>query len=375
MGAIISIIASNNPGIRSRVFRALADFGTITANRVSTEISGNLHIQIAFQWREAGQAGQARALLADIPGIVEVTESAGSLPELTDLPSTDIEEGEGAVRSGDAAVRTPGKKSGWVAAVAAGVAICAFAGVAWFKIPSAGERTTGPSVTPAVAPSTVPGIEIPATVEPEAATAVPDANTAMRTVPAAARAQKEPAAAPRPAPAAKPAPFVPPSSANSAADAPSIPAPPSVAMTQANPPAPVAALPRVEQVQPQPAPPQPVEAAKVQPAAPSPAPTLEGQAPLASGSASGPRPVRRVEPTIPASLKKSLRSDVTISVKVYVGANGDVVDTVPMRVGDPAADQMAAVAAAAVRRWQFEPARQNGQAHAGQTIVRFRISK
>lgn len=122
-----------------------------------------------------------------------------------------------------------------------------------------------------------------------------------------------------------------------------------------------------------------------QPRAGSPAPVVEdGPGASAPGRAAasqmtvqagGPKPTRRVEPVIPASMRSSIAGEVTVSVKVYVGANGEVIGTVPVRQGDPTADQICVLAAEAVTRWRFEPVVQNGQPMASQTMVRFRFAK
>lgn len=108
--------------------------------------------------------------------------------------------------------------------------------------------------------------------------------------------------------------------------------------------------------------------------------TGAGPATRASGlqmavQAGGPKPLRRVEPLIPASMRNSIPGEVTVSVKVYVGANGEVMGTVPVRQGEPTADQIGILAAEAVTRWRFEPVLQNGQPVATQTMVRFRLAK
>lgn len=91
--------------------------------------------------------------------------------------------------------------------------------------------------------------------------------------------------------------------------------------------------------------------------------------------AGGPKPLRKIEPVIPSSMRNSMTEEVNVSVKVYVGANGEVLGTIPVRQGDPTADQICVLAAEAVSRWRFEPVRQNGQPVAAQTMVRFRFAK
>jgi hypothetical protein len=91
--------------------------------------------------------------------------------------------------------------------------------------------------------------------------------------------------------------------------------------------------------------------------------------------AGGPKPVRRVDPAIPGSMRNSIAGEVTVSVKVYVGANGEVIGTIPVRQGDPTADQIGVLAAEAVNRWRFEPVQQNGLPVPSQTMVQFRFAK
>lgn len=103
------------------------------------------------------------------------------------------------------------------------------------------------------------------------------------------------------------------------------------------------------------------------PATPRPAAALS--------TASSPKILRRIEPVIPASLRNSITSEVNVAVKVYVSANGEVIGTMPVKQGDPVADQLGVLAADAVTRWSFEPVLQNGLPSAGQTIVRMKFTK
>jgi hypothetical protein len=98
-------------------------------------------------------------------------------------------------------------------------------------------------------------------------------------------------------------------------------------------------------------------------------------APEVTVEAGGPKPKRRTDPKVPASMRNSMAGEVNVSVKTYVDANGEVIGTVAVRKGDPAADQIAVLTADAVTRWQFAPVRQNGKPVPSQTVIHFRFTK
>lgn len=390
-------------------------------HQVVTEDDSFTSFKIVFRWRDPADAGRAASLLATVAGVMDVREEpvqgqpdwpsapAASVSPVAVSPSTSAatslapvwtpapETADPEPEAESQAPREPEgpRKSRFPArAVALGAAMIGLAGIGYVSFPGGKGNPVqaAPELQPAAKnpapepePAPVPLQPIqPATAAPAP---VPAPLNPPREAPTTAAKPQPHASATKPAsppvqPAvqavARPAPFVAPSPAGSRLpEAPVIAAPPAV-QAGATPPPPAARFPVVE--------PRPAEAPPVPPSrpvqtpsgpppvapAPQPSATQAQTQPAASG---GPTPTRRVEPSLPAGLKKSLRGDVSVSVKVYVGANGEVIATVPMKQGDPAVDQAGAIAAEAVKKWHFQPATQNGQPAASQTIVRFQFSK
>jgi outer membrane biosynthesis protein TonB len=88
-------------------------------------------------------------------------------------------------------------------------------------------------------------------------------------------------------------------------------------------------------------------------------------------SYSEPVAVRKILPPFPANLRFAIRGRVSVEVKFAINAAGQVVGATPVNPSTPPQKLLAPIAAQAAMRWQFEPARRNGQPVDSETVVTF----
>jgi hypothetical protein len=85
------------------------------------------------------------------------------------------------------------------------------------------------------------------------------------------------------------------------------------------------------------------------------------------------KPLREFSPVVSARMRRSLKSEVPIDVKVKIDATGKVVDATPATKGRGLQKYLATQAVSAARRWQFRPARVDSKDVASERIIRFRF--
>jgi len=101
--------------------------------------------------------------------------------------------------------------------------------------------------------------------------------------------------------------------------------------------------------------------------APTPAPPVQFQPPEVLRQ---PSPV-----ALPPDLRRLLRNEVVLQLRVAVDRNGVVRDVIPVSGGAGQAEgALLRTYTAAVKSWVFEPAKRNGQATDGETVLSFRVS-
>jgi hypothetical protein len=83
---------------------------------------------------------------------------------------------------------------------------------------------------------------------------------------------------------------------------------------------------------------------------------------------------QRVPVAIPPDLRRLLRTEVVLQLKVSVDQRGDVTQVVPVGALGKAEEALAKAYTSAVKSWNFEPARRNGTPSTGDTTLTFRIS-
>jgi hypothetical protein len=77
---------------------------------------------------------------------------------------------------------------------------------------------------------------------------------------------------------------------------------------------------------------------------------------------------------LPPDLRRMLQSEVTFRVRVAVDEAGRVQRVVPVTTPDRTQQVLIRAYAAAIRKWTFTPARRDGVAIPGETILSFRVS-
>ena len=83
------------------------------------------------------------------------------------------------------------------------------------------------------------------------------------------------------------------------------------------------------------------------------------------------RPRVQVTPQVSAAILRQIQGSVTVSIRAEIDEAGNVISAEPLS-GAGVQGQVADAVAEAVRRWQFEPARDGGRAVRGQTVLHFR---
>jgi hypothetical protein len=132
---------------------------------------------------------------------------------------------------------------------------------------------------------------------------------------------------------------------------------------------------------PTPAPAPPVESVKapaVQPAPKAVEPAKSTPPPAVTklaGPPSPPKLLRQASAAAPETLKRKLRKDIVVRVVVEVDANGKVKNAASLTKGDQLTESLAALAIAAARQSQFEPAKQGDTKVDGQTTLEYVFEK
>jgi len=75
------------------------------------------------------------------------------------------------------------------------------------------------------------------------------------------------------------------------------------------------------------------------------------------------------------SVRRSITGEVVIKVRATVDATGRVISAESNAKGDPTIDVLAGSAIAAVKRWQFEPARRGDEKVSGDVELSFTFRK
>lgn len=122
---------------------------------------------------------------------------------------------------------------------------------------------------------------------------------------------------------------------------------------------------------PSPAAPQPQSAAPgIPPAASQPAPSA---APVRLSSYVGPAPLKQVQPTVPQSVRGMLKSEVELSVRVYIDQEGKVTRAELVGQRGPLSGFVTEAALNAARRWRFRPAWNSGRYVSSDMLLNFRF--
>jgi protein TonB len=118
------------------------------------------------------------------------------------------------------------------------------------------------------------------------------------------------------------------------------------------------------------------------PVLPSPSPLAAASAATVPWTAPGPPPpytaphaIRQVAPVLQKKIRRSIEGEAIIRLRVYVNRNGAVTGVDPLNATTSALGVLADAAIAAVRRWQFEPARRGSEPVAGVAELSFTFRK
>ncbi len=85
-----------------------------------------------------------------------------------------------------------------------------------------------------------------------------------------------------------------------------------------------------------------------------------------------PRPRLQVTPAVSPAIMRQIQGFLVVSIRVDIDESGQVIAAAPVSAASGVHSQLAAAVVDAVRRWQFEPARQGGRAVRGQTVLHFK---
>jgi outer membrane biosynthesis protein TonB len=77
---------------------------------------------------------------------------------------------------------------------------------------------------------------------------------------------------------------------------------------------------------------------------------------------------------IPPDIRRVLKSEVELTLRVGVDKSGRVTNVVPIGPIGKVEQSLARSYAEALKTWAFLPARQNGTPSAGETILQFRVT-
>src|SRR5207245_5893818 len=85
------------------------------------------------------------------------------------------------------------------------------------------------------------------------------------------------------------------------------------------------------------------------------------------------RAIRQFAPIVRESVRRSIPGEVVIKVRVHVDAAGKVLTAESLSKGSPIAEALASSAIAAVKQWQFEPARREEEKVPGDVVLTFTL--
>jgi hypothetical protein len=85
------------------------------------------------------------------------------------------------------------------------------------------------------------------------------------------------------------------------------------------------------------------------------------------------RPIFRIEPAVPANLKRMLSSGTQVDVRVRIDPSGKVVEATNVAQKGQFGIYVADMAVEAARQWKFEPVQMAGQAAQSEAILEFRF--
>ncbi len=88
-----------------------------------------------------------------------------------------------------------------------------------------------------------------------------------------------------------------------------------------------------------------------------------------------PLPIRRDLPSIPEGIRNRIYGVVPVDLSVRVGAAGNVTHAEILGKPEGLRRFLALQAVDSVRRWKFRPAKRDGKAVPGETVVRFRFHR
>jgi len=88
-----------------------------------------------------------------------------------------------------------------------------------------------------------------------------------------------------------------------------------------------------------------------------------------------PRALRQVSPVVQEAVRRTMNRDVMVQIRVSVDENGNVVNAASLNQGNPIADALAGAALAAVKNWQFDPARRGQERVPGDVVLSFTFRK
>src|SRR5712691_5967186 len=155
-------------------------------------------------------------------------------------------------------------------------------------------------------------------------------------------------------------------------------------------PAPVATAPPDNPIARPPAPSQPATETAATPSVPEPQPRIvtpvttatprpQSTAPAPQAAPAQPitppRVIRQTAPVIQDNVRRSIAGEVVVKVRANIDATGKVIGAESVSKGDAVAEALAGSAIAAVKRWQFEPARSGADKVPGEIVLSFIFRK
>lgn len=121
-------------------------------------------------------------------------------------------------------------------------------------------------------------------------------------------------------------------------------------------------------------PPVNIERDSSPPVVPAPVPVSPKPA-VPSVADTPPSAIRQIAPVVPESVRRSIKEDVVVRVRVDVDATGKVTGARPVETGNPVAEALAQAAVSSIKRWQFEPAHRGSDKVPGDVVLSFTFRK
>jgi TonB family protein len=88
-----------------------------------------------------------------------------------------------------------------------------------------------------------------------------------------------------------------------------------------------------------------------------------------------PNAIRQIAPLVPENVRRSIKEDVVVRVKVNVDATGKVTGATPVEAGSPVAEALARAAVSSIKHWQFTPAHRGSDNVPGDVVLSFTFRK